>query len=66
MRVSLYTTINSRMEQDTHDKLLMTVMKYNEINVIWEQRHSVRSGRACRRWLKQIQRLAKERWKEIR
>ena len=54
------------MEQDTHDKLLMTFMKSQEINVIWEKRHSVRSGRACRRWLKQIQRLAKERWREIR
>jgi hypothetical protein len=54
------------MEQDTHDKLLIALHKYQEINVIWEKRHSVRSGRATRRWLKHIQRLAKERWREIR
>lgn len=53
------------MEKCTHDRLLIAVLKYAEMNEEWEERRSIRTQRATRAWLREVQKVARERWREI-
>ena len=54
------------MEKDTHDRLLIAVLKYAEMNEEWEVRRSIRTQKATRKWLREVRKIALERWREIK
>ena len=50
---------------DTHDQLTQAYLKYFKANEAFEQRNSVRTHKASRKWLREIRRLSKLRMEEI-
>jgi hypothetical protein len=50
---------------DTHDQLTQAYLKYFKANEAFEQRNSVRTHKASRKWLREIRRLSKLRMDEI-
>jgi hypothetical protein len=51
--------------EDTHDQLTQAYLKYFKANEAFEQRNSVRTHKASRKWLREIRRLSKLRMDEI-
>ena len=52
-------------EDDTHDMLIKAYLEYHKHNQAFEERHSFRTYRQARRWLREVQYLSVVRQKEI-
>jgi hypothetical protein len=50
---------------DIHDQLTQAYLNYFKANEAFEQRNSVRTHKASRKWLREIRRLSKLRMEEI-
>ncbi len=53
------------IEDDLHDQMTKAYLEYFKANEKFCKNYSVRTYQATRKWLREIQRLAKLRWREV-
>ena len=53
------------IENDLHDKLTIAYLEYFKACDKFNKAYSVRTYYSTRKWLREIQKLAKLRWKEV-
>ena len=54
-----------RFEDDLHEKLLLAVIDYCKENERFQNSGSIRARRSARHFVKQVQQIAKDRWRQI-
>ena len=53
------------IEDDIHDQMTKAYLEYFKANDKFLKNYSVRTYYSTRKWLREIQRLAKLRWREV-